>query len=76
MSDPKKESEGPLIPVSKIFQSYKRNKTIVKHTPMHKSVYLSEKYKAQVYIKREDLQVIRSFKIRGACTAFSRLSEQ
>ena len=66
--------ETAVIPVSKIYQSYKKNKTLVKRTPMMKSIYLSEKYGAQIYVKREDLQAIRSFKIRGAGTAFSKLS--
>lgn len=69
-------SESEVIPVSKIYQSYKKNKHIVTHTPLSKSNYLSEKYKAKVYLKREDLQVIRSFKIRGAATAFSKLTEE
>lgn len=43
---------------------------------MLKSNYLSEKYQANVFIKREDLQDIRSFKIRGAGTAFSYLTEE
>ena len=76
--EPKKESapESFVIPVSKIYQSYKRNATLVKRTPMIKSIYLSEKYDAQIYLKREDLQCIRSFKIRGAGTAFSKLTEE
>jgi len=41
-----------LIPVSKIYQSYRRNKSLVKRTPMIKSVYLSEKYNANIYLKR------------------------
>jgi len=64
-----------LIPVSKIYQSYKRNKALVKRTPMIKSNYLSEKYNANVFLKREDLQDIRSFKLRGAGTAFFYLTE-
>ena len=73
-----KEEKNPsvLIPVSEIYQSYKKNKTLVKRTPMIKSLYLSEKYKAQIYIKREDLQEIRSFKIRGAGTAFAKLTKE
>jgi len=68
------QEQTKLIPVSKIFQSYKKNKALVKRTPMLKSNYLSDKYEANVYIKREDLQDIRSFKIRGAGTAFSYLT--
>lgn len=35
-------------------------------TPLQKSEHLSERYDCNVYLKREDLQVVRSFKIRGA----------
>ena len=35
-------------------------------TPLQKNTRLSEKYFADIFIKREDLQQARSFKIRGA----------
>lgn len=35
-------------------------------TRLDNSRKLSEKYKCKVYLKREDMQVTRSFKIRGA----------
>lgn len=35
-------------------------------TPLIFNQHLSEKYSARVYLKREDLQVVRSYKIRGA----------
>ena len=70
----KSEGESYVVPVSKIYQSYKNNKSLVNHTPLMKSNYLSQKYNANVWIKREDLQVIRSFKIRGAGTAFKKLT--
>ncbi len=38
----------------------------VKKTPLIFSERLSEKYQANIYLKREDLQKVRSFKIRGA----------
>ncbi len=43
-----------------------RVKSVVVHTPMEHDVNLSEDYAAQVLLKREDLQVVRSYKIRGA----------
>ncbi|MDR3151056.1 MAG: hypothetical protein LBU14_05810 [Candidatus Peribacteria bacterium] len=36
----------------------------MKTTPLIKSKRLSEKYGADIYIKREDLQAVRSYKIR------------
>lgn len=41
-------------------------KDVVAHTPLQKNERLSEKYQCTVYIKREDLQHVRSFKLRGA----------
>jgi len=40
--------------------------SIVKKTPLEFCQRLSQKYKAKIYLKREDLQTVRSFKIRGA----------
>ena len=39
---------------------------IVSKTPLQPSSRLSERYEANILIKREDMQAVRSFKIRGA----------
>ena len=39
---------------------------ILEMTPYRKNDYLSTMYDAEVYLKREDLQIVRSYKIRGA----------
>lgn len=39
---------------------------ILEPTPLHKNPNLSDMYDATVYLKREDLQMVRSYKIRGA----------
>ncbi|WP_040287215.1 threonine ammonia-lyase IlvA [Sporosarcina koreensis] len=41
-------------------------KDVVVHTPLQKNERLSNEYGCTVYIKREDLQSVRSFKLRGA----------
>ncbi|MDR3584609.1 MAG: threonine ammonia-lyase [Desulfosporosinus sp.] len=41
-------------------------KGIITKTPLQRNDILSEKYDCNLYLKREDLQVVRSFKIRGA----------
>ncbi|WNC15833.1 threonine ammonia-lyase IlvA [Brevibacillus brevis] len=41
-------------------------KDVIEKTPLQKNKLLSERYGCNVYLKREDLQVVRSFKIRGA----------
>ena len=63
-----------LPPVHKIFQAYKKNSDVVAHTLLQRSTYLSNLYQANIYIKREDMQVVRSFKIRGAAQAIRSLT--
>lgn len=41
-------------------------KEIITRTPLQQNRVLSERYGCNVLLKREDLQIIRSFKIRGA----------
>ena len=43
-----------------------RKSTIIYNTPLEHSSRLSSKYNANIFLKREDLQSVRSFKIRGA----------
>lgn len=54
------------IPVEDILKAHQALKGIIKHSPLQKNDMLSEKYDCNVFLKREDLQIIRSFKIRGA----------
>lgn len=39
---------------------------LVTATPTVRDAYISEVYQASVFLKREDLQVVRSYKLRGA----------
>ncbi|WP_299123506.1 threonine ammonia-lyase IlvA [uncultured Tenacibaculum sp.] len=45
-------------------------------TPLLKNFIYSEKYKSSIYLKREDLQQVRSYKIRGAYNKISSISEE
>jgi threonine dehydratase len=56
--------------------AYERLKGVVKHTPLEYNAGLSEKYECEVYLKREDMQVVRSYKLRGAYNMISQLSEE
>ncbi|MBV9960841.1 MAG: threonine ammonia-lyase IlvA [Parafilimonas sp.] len=53
-----------------------RLKNVVKRTPLQLNENLSRKYKCNVYLKREDLQVVRSYKIRGAYNLMKSLSTE
>ncbi|MEP0368163.1 MAG: threonine ammonia-lyase [Cyclobacteriaceae bacterium] len=49
---------------------------VINDTPIQHSFNLSEKYGAEIYLKREDLQVVRSYKIRGAYNKLISLDKQ
>jgi threonine dehydratase len=49
---------------------------VARETPIHEASLMSRRLDNNVYLKREDLQPVFSFKIRGAYCKMSRLSEQ
>jgi threonine dehydratase len=53
-----------------------RLKKIVNRTPLALNANLSRKYQCNVFLKREDLQVVRSYKLRGAYNMMCNLSEE
>jgi threonine dehydratase len=53
-----------------------RLKKVVHKTPLQLNHNLSRKYRANVYLKREDLQVGRSYKLRGAYNMMSSLTPE
>jgi threonine dehydratase len=50
-----------------------RLKKVVNRTPLIYNHSLSKKYNCNVFLKREDLQVVRSYKLRGAYNMMSSL---
>ena len=52
--------------VKNIIKNYNLIKDHVIKTPLEYNSRLSKKYNTNIYLKREDLQITRSFKIRGA----------
>ncbi len=53
--------------------AHHRLKKVVNRTPLTYNHSLSKKYQCNVYLKREDLQVVRSYKLRGAYNMMSSL---
>ena len=45
-------------------------------TPLMKNRNLSDKYEANIFLKREDLQMVRSYKIRGAYNKIKSLTPE
>lgn len=54
-------------------KAVQRLKPVVNRTPLVFNHNLSKKYNCNVYLKREDLQIVRSYKLRGAYNMLSSL---
>ena len=67
-------TELALSPAS-IIDAARRLNGVVRHTPLEKCPRLSEQTGARIHLKREDLQGVRSYKIRGAYNVMAQLSE-
>lgn len=57
-----------LIDLAHIRSTVRKIRGIVKKTPLQESLNYSQKYNSKIFFKREDLQDVKSFKIRGAYT--------
>ena len=47
---------------------------VILQTPLQKNLNLSDEFQANILLKREDLQVVRSYKLRGAYNKIAHLS--
>ncbi|QHW01273.1 threonine ammonia-lyase [Spirosoma endbachense] len=59
-------NEAAFPDLDTIYLAAERLRGIVAHTPLQENINLSDRYGANIFLKREDLQVVRSYKIRGA----------
>lgn len=62
--------------LDKIYEARERIKNVAIHTPLTKNDNLSDEFSAHIYLKREDLQPVRSYKLRGAYNKIVLLSEE
>lgn len=62
--------------LSDIQAAKQRIGNVVLHTPLSQNIPLSEKFGADIWLKREDLQAVRSYKIRGAYNKISSLTKE
>lgn len=67
---------APSVTAADIDAAAERIADVVIRSPLQYSDRLSEVTGARVYLKREDLQVVRSYKIRGAYNLISQLSSE
>jgi threonine dehydratase len=61
--------------LNKIYQAQKNISGVAVHTPLMKNENWSDEFAASIWLKREDLQPVRSYKIRGAYNKIVSLSE-
>jgi threonine dehydratase len=64
----------PGIPLNAIFAAARTLKSVAVHTPLQPNLIFSEQYGANIWFKREDLQVVRSYKLRGAYNKMATLA--
>ena len=64
-----------LIPLADIRQAAERLRGVALQTPLMRSTRLSKQFGAEVYLKREDLQEVRSYKIRGSYNKMASLTQ-
>ncbi len=64
-----------MINVKTIDEAATKLEGVIRETPLQYSDRLSKRYGAKIYFKREDLQEIRSYKIRGAYNKMIHLTD-
>ncbi|WP_315905926.1 threonine ammonia-lyase IlvA [Priestia koreensis] len=70
------ENRKKVVQLEDIIIANQMIKDVVIHTPLQKNDILSERYECNVYLKREDLQAVRSFKLRGAYNKIKKLTPE
>ncbi|WP_019787430.1 pyridoxal-phosphate dependent enzyme, partial [Streptococcus sobrinus] len=65
-----------MLTATDVVKAHEVLKNVVERTPLEFDRYLSEKYQATIYLKRENMQKVRSFKLRGAYYAIHQLSDE
>ncbi|MGJ8529416.1 threonine ammonia-lyase IlvA [Maritalea sp.] len=61
---------------AQVAAAHKNMAQIIHTTPCQKNTYLSQKFGAKIYLKREDLTPVRSYKLRGAYNFISKAIEE
>ena len=63
-----------MIKLEDIYKAKVRLQDVIIHTPLMSNESLSEEYDSNILLKREDLQPVRSYKLRGAYNKISSLT--
>lgn len=71
-----REGDNRIVGMEDIVRAHHMLREVIVRTPLQLDAVLSAKYGCNVYLKREDLQIVRSFKIRGAYNMIRSLSAE
>jgi threonine dehydratase len=71
-----KNNKPYQLKVNDVQKARERLSSVVLNTQLMADSLLSERFAANIFLKREDLQVVRSYKLRGAYNKISTLSPQ
>ncbi len=61
---------------NEVLNAKKQLEDVVTATPLTQNLNLSDEFESTILLKREDLQIVRSYKIRGAYNKISSLNEK
>ncbi|MBB4077834.1 threonine dehydratase [Lewinella aquimaris] len=70
------DTDVKLISVEEVIKARHQLRGVALETPLMRSTRLSKQYNADIYLKREDLQEVRSYKIRGSYNKMASLSSE
>jgi threonine dehydratase len=74
-SDSVARPTGDVVDAAAIEAAIKRLDGVAVRTPLQRNLRLSERTGAQIWLKREDLQIGRSYKLRGAYNLIAQLDD-
>ncbi|TWD80836.1 L-threonine ammonia-lyase [Kribbella amoyensis] len=66
---------APIVDADAVEHAVKRLDGVAVRTPLQRNLRLSERTGAEVWLKREDLQIGRSYKLRGAYNLIAQLDD-
>ncbi len=61
--------------LQRVQEAASEQRSVIPYTPLQRNAFLSERYGAHIYLKREDLTAVRSYKMRGAFNFFRKAIE-
>ncbi|MCX7986358.1 MAG: threonine ammonia-lyase [Bacteroidales bacterium] len=64
------------VKINEVQKAHERLKNVIVDTPLMHDLNQSEKHNANILLKREDLQIVRSYKIRGAYNKIAQLDKK